>query len=768
MSYTNENKPPVSEQKDDRCSGEHNHSHGHSHHSHSHSHGHSHSHDNHGHSHSHEHKENHWLKAGLGILFGIGMLVISIASFNIPMIAIYILAAISTLVTLYLGRNVFLAAWQALRERKWSMATLYTISTLTIVVVSILSFFIPGLPLMAESAPFVLGFWHLGEAIEHSLLDKINTKLDVRDCVDPLVTLKGDPGKEVSIKELVPNDIIIIKKGGVIPVDGVLTQEAQLYTTRIDGSPSLKQFKAGESVKSGMTLAAHTPSLEMRVTKTFDNSYLSLIAQNISKANNEKAPVEILANKILKYFIPGLLAVAVVSGIVIGCVFNPILAIQCVVSVLVSACPCALSLITPMAVKIGMKKAADSGIHFKNGKALQAAADIDTVVFDLNGTLTKGEISVQELHITDEELLMHVALLEAQSDHPVAKVINTYIKNKGTVSCKPLTLTAVDKSHHAGIQGVINGERFLIGTKEMVLKQGITRFDKPYDNPDKGSVYIVRGTTVVGQIALADPLRDDAVATVEQLKLLGKSVHICTGANRSTAEKYAKLLGIPKDNICANTVGAVTEPGEVSKTSYIQELKNKGAKVAMVGDAVNDMAAIASSNIGIAVKSSIGDTIIEQQAGIVVQQGLLFPIATAFDVAKKTRKNIFQNLLVSLTYNSTIILVAAGALIAIGFALNPAIGIALMVLESAIILANLYRLKQQQVVTTPSVNSEDKIGNTTSKILNAFDCIPKPQVTLVKTQDSGRVPSKSSGLFGSPNSTCVPQYEGTVPQVLGL
>lgn len=391
--------------------------------------------------------------------------------------------------------------------------------------------------------------------------------------------------------------------------------------------------------------------------------------------------------------------------------------------------PCALSLITPMAVKIGMKKASENGIHFNNGKALQAAADIDTVVFDLNGTLTQGKMVVKSLHITDKKYLRPIALLESQSDHPVAKIIKSYMEQQDTASTEPLEITSIDKSHHSGMKGIINGEVFIIGNKDMLAANGITSIDKPYDNPEKGSVYIVRGTTVIGQIALIDPLREDAIATVKQLKRLGKSVHICTGADQATAEKYAALLGIPKDNICANTVGAVTKKGEVSKTSYIQQLKQKGFKVAMVGDAANDATAIAYSDIGIAVKSSIGDSITEQHAGIVVQQGLLFPIATAFDVAQKTKQNIFQNLFVSLSYNSIITLVAAGLFVALGFALNPVLGVALMVLESTIVLTNLYLFKQQDIVSSTSSNANNAVeiepaANTTSKVLHALGIVP--------------------------------------------
>lgn len=712
-------------------------------HVHSHEHGHGHSH-GHGHGHGHGHSdedghENHWLKAALGLIWGIGLLALSIASFNIPLTAYILITGLTTLMTLYLGYNVYKSAWYSLLEKKWDTTALYTISTLTIVAVSLASLFVPGLPMMFEAAPLVLGFWHLGEGIEHTLVGAIEKKLDVRDCLPLSVLLKGKPNKEISVRNLIPNDKIIIRKGEVIPVDGILTQKALLYTTRIDGSPELKEFKPGDEVKAGMRLADHIPSLEMRVTTTYQKSYLSLIAENIDKANDEKAPVELFANQVVKYFVPGLLLVALVSGIVIGSLFTPALAIQCVISVLVSACPCALSLITPMAVKIGMKKASENGIQFNNGKDLQAASDIDTVVFDLNGTLTQGKSVVQSLKIDDKRFLRHLALLESQSEHPMATTIKSYIADQGIVADEQLEITSVDKSYHSGIKGVINGETFMVGNKEMLLANGITTINEPYNDPKKGSVYIVCGTQVIGQIALFDPLREDAFATVEQLKELGKTVHICTGADQDTAEKYAALLGISPQNISANTVGTATKPNEKPKKNYIQELRRKGYKVAMVGDAINDLEAFAYADLAIAVKSRIGDKVIQQKAGIVIQQGVLFPIATAFDVAAKTKQNIAQNLFVSLTYNSVITLVAAGLFVAIGFALNPILGVAMMVLESAIVLTNLYRFKQQEVVLAETNKGTTlDLETPKEKTLNPLSALgfpPQPKKDLVHIEE---------------------------------
>ena len=717
-------------------------------------------HKNHNH-HSHDkhddHHDYHKLKAGIGLVCGIGLLVLSVASFNIPLIAYYIITGFSTLVTLFLGYKVYQSAWHSLMKKKWDMSTLYTISTLAIIGISIAGLFVPGLPMMLESAPLILGFWHLGEAIEHTLLNKINKKLDIRDCVSQTALLKEDVARDVSVKQLIPNDIIIIKSGEVIPVDGVLTQSASLYTTRVDGSPYLKRFNPGDAVKAGMTLADHQPQSELRVTKTYQNSYLSLIAKNINKAIDNKAPVELFANKILKYFVPGLLTVALISGVIMGLLFPPALAIQCVISVLVSACPCVLSMITPMAVRIGMKKASEQGAHFKDGKTLQSASDIDTVVFDLNGTLTLGEVSVKTIRMEDKnkQFLKHFKLLEEQSTHQVAETIRNYIEKQEVVVDESLEITAVDTSHHSGIKGTISGETFMIGNRDMLLANGVETISSPYDDVKNGTIYMVRDQEVIGQIALTDPLRHDALATVKQLQSMGKTIHICTGDYRSTAEQYAQVLGIPNDNICANTVGAAASNDEVSKESYIRLLQRKGHKVSMVGDSANDLTAIICADVGIAVKSKICYKGTQEKAGMVVQKGLLFPIAMAFDVASKTKRNIFQNLFVSLTYNSMITLVAAGLFVVLGFALNPAIGVALMIAESTIVLANLYRLKHQKTVTLIS-NQKSKCetgpsNETTSKVLNGLGFRPK---SSLEHQASSKEDLMEYSFGSAPSGQC--------------
>ena len=748
----------------------HNHAHhgkpGQAHHDHGHKHAHHHG---HGHGHGHgEHDEHHWFNAALGLIWGVGMLVLAIGSFNIPMLGYYAITASTALVTWYLGSTVYQNAWNALKANELDISILYSISTLTILAVSVVSIFVPGLPMMFEAAPLVLGFWHLGEGIEHSLIEQIDEKLDIRDCIDPYVICRGKRNP-VLIETLVAGNIIHVKNREnsheevYIPVDGELITAAWLYTTQINGSPEVQWFAAGSTVKSGMRLAHPLTELHMKVTKTYENSYLSQVARKANQASEKMAPVELLTTQVLRYFIPGLLAVAALSGIVIGCVYGPALAIQCVISVLVSACPCALSLITPMAVKIGMKKASENGIQFKDGEALQASADVDVVVFDLNGTLTQGKVEVGRLDIADRELLSHIALLESQARRKtqLAQAIITRIKGEGFAIAPPLSIQSVEESHN-GIKGVIGGVRLMIGDKAMLTHNGIT-INAPYDNLENGTIYIVRDEAVIGQVVLTDPLRDDAIKTVQQLRSLGKEIHICTGADKDTAKKYAKELGISEEYIWANTVAGDPKPGEVTKRTVILNLKRKGHKVAMVGDSINDVEALAVADVGVAVKSPIGSSSIEKYASILVQKGLLFPIATAFDIGQKAKDNIYQNLFVSLAYNSTITLAAAGVFIGLGLTLNPVLGTVFMILESTIVLTNLYRFKQQEVVAasvvcTNAACEEPGSLDSAARMLNALG--PRQQAVAAKEADPQIYPNPlsapSSVIENTTQSVCVP------------
>jgi len=418
------------------------------------------------------------------------------------------------------------------------------------------------------------------------------------------------------------------------------------------------------------------------------------------------------------------MATALASGIILSFVYTPAIAIQSAISILIGACPCVLSLITPMAVKFGMKKSSEKGVHFKNGKALQSAATpFDTFVFDLNGTLTEGKPTVKKFRIQDKALLSHILALESHSQHPISKAIINFIEKQGVEIPSSLKVTHIDKSHHSGIKARINGEIFMIGNKDMLQANHIRDIATAYNDTNNGNIYIVRGTNVVGQISIIDQLRKDAIVTIKQLISMGKEVHICTGADKSSVEYYLKEIRKTIKTpikVCTNTVGAEPDKNkapkesykeEVSKESYIKKLQRHGRKVVMIGDAENDLTAIARSNFGVAVKSGSGDTLTEKHAGMTLHKGRLFPIVTAFDVAAKTKRNIYQNLFISLSYNSLITLAGAGLFISLGFTMSPGIGISLMVLESTIVLINLLRLESQQPISEPNANISESSKN---------------------------------------------------------
>lgn len=704
------------------------------------SHEHEHEHDNddnhHDCQHHHHTHENHWQKAIVGLLWGAAFFLLPFFAGAIPFFIVFAAQVATSLVTLYLGKNLYKAALKELKSKEISTASLYTISTLTILMVSTLGLFFPALPAITEAAPLILGIWHLGEALENLLVKKIQHKLDVRSVLPKAVSLIHSLDEAISIHHLKLNDEFFLKNGQAIPVDGILLTDTWLYTTRIDGSPYLKHFKKGEQVRSGMQLAENT-NCQIKVTQRYQDSYLSLVAKDISKADETKAPIEKLTHQILKWFVPSLLIIATVSGILVGTLVSPAAAFTCVVSVLVSACPCVLSLITPLAIKIGRNKGAKYGIQYSSGQALQASADIDTVVFDLNGTLTEGKPEVTRCFLNDQKLAPFIYALETQSNHPIANTINQYFKSQSIEPLAQSELSNIDKSQHNGISATIKGEKLIIGNRDLLKLHGIDTFTAPFDDEKKGGTFIAYQGKIVGQISITDPLRQDAKKTIATLKKQGKEIFICTGADKTTAKRYAQALDIPLENICANTVGAANSTDEISKQSFIQKLQKQKRKVAMVGDASNDLAAIRQADLGIAVHSTIGDSLTQNYADIIIQQGQLLPIAGALEIGQQTKKSIWTNLSISLTYNSIITMLSAGALIGLGaaFIINPIFGVFLTVIESSIVLGNIWLLKNQAVKAHEDdiKKSPKKMANSTTKMMdglnnnNPITLTPKPR-----------------------------------------
>lgn len=688
--------------------------------------------------------KSHLIKGISGTLISFIIMALMMSGVGIPLLVMYGLMASSALLTLYFGADSYREAFKKLvKSKTLTMDTLFALSGTTIIAVSFASIFFPWLPMMFEAGLMIFGFRHLGQAIEESIKRTVVAELNFRNRVSP-TTKKLNVSDEIEdekfpITQLKENDVILVAKGEVIPVDGeCLDEESMIYDTILTGSTLPRMIKKSAALFAGMKVPDHIPYLKMKVLRPQETSYLAKLDKNILDANAEKTPIETSANTILQYFVPLVIGIAVISGIIIGAFFTPALAIQCAISVLVSACPCTLGLITPISVTLGMSKASSNGVEFKTGKALQAAEQIDTVVFDLNGTLTTGVPIVSRppkilKNISLDDFYNYLYSLEQISTHPIAKAICSFAQKKVTAN---LMVTEFDTSQHCGISGIINNEKFIVGNESMMQKHGIdiTQYQEELKNFAGQVIFLARENELLGYLLLKDPLCHDAIQTIHELKKMGKEVHICTGASQATAQSYAKELGISSKNIYADCVGADNGTKQKSKVDYIKQLQAKGKKVSMIGDAANDAVALTKSHFGIAIDSNSGDEITRQQAGAVIQRDSLLPIVTTFVIAKQTIQNIKQNLVMSLAYNSLMLLIAGGVFVAIGFALNPGIGVALMVLQTSLIFLNQWRLKKQALphLNAPQVQPDVKPPSlqSTYQFLNQRGLAPQLSTTV--------------------------------------
>jgi Cu2+-exporting ATPase len=505
-----------------------------------------------------------------------------------------------------------------------------------------------------------------------------------------------------------------------------------------------------------MRLADNTPPLNIRVLKPAKHSYLARLDEGIAQSIDEKAPLEIKTEQLLTYFIPVIIGLAITSGVLIGLFFPAAIAIQCAISVLVSACPCTLGLIIPLAVKTGIHKGAEHGVQFKNSKIVQEAEQIDTVVFDLNGTLTTGVPIVthytvlENAGISPAQFLSLCSALEINSSHPVGQTIHAFSRQKGD---REIAASSINNSHHSGIIGRINEKNYAIGSRSLMSEMGISTsaIDEHLALAAGDSlIFLAEEQQLMGYFIISDPLRKDALHTVTTLTTLGKELVLLTGADEETALRYAQHLGIKR--VYANAVATSLEQSDRSKPAYIKWLKSLGKKVAMVGDSANDAQAIAASDLGIAILSQNSDELTQQHAGVIIQKDALLPIISTFAISQQTVANIKQNLLFSLSYNLAAVLIAGGLLVAIGFTLNPAVGVALMVLQASLILLNVYRFKKQsldhlteETTDIAELSLSHQVINKHTPLLKARPCCESANEET--SQNSKRVTPSSNSFW---------------------
>ncbi|MBO7317112.1 MAG: heavy metal translocating P-type ATPase, partial [Bacteroidales bacterium] len=496
--------------------------------------------------------------------------------------------------------------------------------------------------------------------------------------------------QQVSISDVVEGDLLMAHPGERIAVDGVVDSGDSYVDESMLTGESMPVHKLEGSVLYTGTLNGKGV-LYYTAQKTGDATLLSRIIHVVQEAQGSKAPVQRLVDKVAAVFVPVVMLIAVVAFVVWMCVggndaFSH--ALLAFVTVLVVACPCALGLATPTAVTVGIGNAARHGILIKNAESLEAACRVTAVVLDKTGTITQGRPAVVRTHWCEEELAKQVLYdIEACSEHPLAQAIMAYMPDR-----VPGKVDDYETLPGMGVTAVIDGDSYYIGNNSLLEWKGIeapaflldTATD--WERQAYTVVWVATSDRILAILAIADPLKDTSAQAVELLQQSGIKVYMLTGDNRHTADAIARKVGITH-------VQAEILPEQ--KAAFIKQLQQGGEIVAMVGDGINDSAALAQADVSIAM--GCGSDIAMDVAAMTIITSDLTRIAKAIHISRQTTKTIRQNLFWAFIYNIIGIPIAAGALYSCcGFLLNPMMASAAMALSSVSVVSNSLRLKRKK------------------------------------------------------------------------
>ena len=538
-----------------------------------------------------------------------------------------------------------------------------------------------------ESAAMILTLITLGKFLETRAKGKTGDAIRQLMDLAPKTAMVRRDGveQEIPADQVRVGDIVIVRSGGRIPVDG----------TVVEGRASVDQSAlTGESVpvekEPGDAVAAATINtsgyIEFRADKVGEDTTLSQVIRMVEEAGGSKAPIARLADKIAGVFVPVVMTIAAVAfGVWMIAGQTLEFSLTTAIAVLVISCPCALGLATPVAIMVGTGQGAKMGVLFKNAEALENLHRIDTIVLDKTGTLTVGRPEVTDVLPGQADaftLLQIAAALEEKSEHPFARAISNYAKEK-SVSIREIQ--NFETLPGRGVSGVYNGTKVFGGNKRLMDEIGVTVSEHPFlAASGKTPLYFGDGNgTYLGAIAAADVLKTDSRAAVENLRKLGLDVVMLTGDNEKTAKAIAKEAGI--DHVVSDVL-----PGD--KASVVSRLQNEGHRVAMVGDGINDAPALVTADVGVAIGA--GTDIAIESADVVLMSGSLGQVGGAVELSRATIRNIKQNLFWAFFYNCLGIPVAAGVLYpAFGIQLSPMLGAAAMSMSSVFVVTNALRLR---------------------------------------------------------------------------
>ncbi len=604
---------------------------------------------------------------------------------------------------LYVSLPILKAGINGLMHKNLNMDVMYSMGILVAYISSILGTFAIVLDhsfMFYDSAVMLPSFLMIGRYLEarakkrtsDSIRDLIGLQPTVATAVEVDESGEIISQKEVSIADIVVDDLLLVKPGEKIPVDGdVVGGESYVDESMINGEPIPKVKKDGEEVFAGTI--NQDGVLYIKAKKIGKETVLSNIIRLVEKAQSSRPPVQKFANTIVSYFIPVILTIAIVVFLIWYLVLGESLlfSLTCLISILVVACPCALGLATPTAVTVGVGRAAEYGILIKNGDTLENAGQIDVAAFDKTGTITEGKPEVDDVisyGISDEELIMLAASVEQNSNHPIAKAI----VNKAKELDIELDQTSnFENVTGKGLRAELNSSEILAGNLALMEAYGvdvsndlISKYHE-LESSSKTIIFLAQDKSVKGILSLSDKVKANSKRTIEELHKMGVETYMLTGDNEATALTVAKEVGI--DNVKA---GILPE----NKLDIVKETQaNNTRKVLFVGDGINDAPALTQADIGVAMGN--GTDIAMESGDIVVMEGDLENVVAAVQFSKKVMRRIKENIFWAFAYNTILIPIAAGVLYpTFGITFEPALAGLAMALSSVTVISLSLMLKR--------------------------------------------------------------------------
>jgi Cu+-exporting ATPase len=588
---------------------------------------------------------------------------------------------------IYAGRYFYINGAKAIKNLMPNMDSLVAIGTGTAYVYSIFNTFVTTGYLYYETAGILITFILLGkflEAVAKGKTSEAIKKLMGLQAKTAIVIRDGNE-IEIPIEEVVVGDVVVVKPGQKVPVDGtVISGHSSVDESMLTGE-SIPVEKLEGSTVIGATINK-TGTFKFKADRIGADTALANIIKLVEDAQGSKAPIQKLADTISGYFVPVVVAIAVAAFLIwyfiVGKEF--IFALNIFIAVLIIACPCAMGLATPTAVMVGTGKGAEQGILIKGAESLQKAYQLNTIIFDKTGTLTKGEPEVTNVYSSGyfekNDILKLAATAEKNSEHPLGEAIVNGAKDRGLELGEPEKFNSITGM---GVEIVYLGREVAIGNMALMKKKGIEtesikeRLEK-YETEGKTAMIIAFDNSVQGIIAVADQLKEHSVEAIGKLTWMGIETIMITGDNRRTGEAIGKQVGI-------NEVIAEVLPKD--KATEVKKLQDAGKSVAMVGDGINDAPALTQADVGIAIGS--GTDVAIESADVVLIKEDLTDVVTAMDLSRYTMRKIKQNLFWAFFYNTVGIPVAAGLLFPFtGWLLNPIIAGAAMAFSSVSVVAN--------------------------------------------------------------------------------